>query len=602
MFILKNGQVYQGTGNDKNDILQLLADYMAEYGGRRPTSDELSALGKDAKIPKDLSLYSIHHGNLKEAISKASWYVPKNNPNVLERNEIIKRATDLLIARGVKHFDADLLSELKISDELMKKYFNGVSDLEEETKPGLVAAEVRRRREAAKKYAAEKDEAEKKNKEVEKQMKEKNKETDREVSTSSNHLASKINIPNIKFEDESETKPEVKSEAKPESKVEPESKPEAEPVFESDSKVVNDSGSEESVIESSDYSDEDYEAYEVYEEDCHSEGSESDSGPKTEPESESKAEIETQYEIKPDAKPDAKPEPEIKPDAKPDFKPKSNHKKKKRGGDSEKIEISDAELDEIASILDMNGSVLKNYYLLCQHRGYVVLQGELAQTTTLLREKKGIREILPCWDFLKKTFGPSCLYDALFGLPFKERYRTVSRAESQKAQLSPEELEMHNEGKRRLQGFLDSNWENSQTRRKPNRLKGADSGVATKVQQIAERVSSEAEGQEKKVVADVPVETKEEDMGKNDETTEETREEERIKENNFPNKKEVVDTDVSESSTTNPNSNTKVSVIKVGNGMVQVTITREPITMAIPEGVHINMNVSLPEETVNVVI
>lgn len=576
MFELKNGQVYQGTGNDKNDILQLLSDYMAEYGGRKPTSDELSALGEDAKIPKDLNLYSIHYGDLKEAISKASWYVPKNNSNVLERNEIIKKATDLLIARGVKHFDADLLSELGISDELMKKYFNGVSDLEEETKPGLVAAEVRRRREAAKKYAAEKAEAEKKNKEVEKQMKEKNKETDREVSISSNHLASRINIPNIKFEDESE--------AKPESKVEPKSKTEPE--------AINDSGSEETIIEPSEYSEEDYEAYEVYEEDCSTKGPETDSEskpgpmitlepePKAEPKSGSKAEIETQYEIKPDVK--------------PDFKPKSNHKKKKRGSDSEKIEISDAELDEIASILDMNGSVLKNYYLLCQHRGYVVLQGELAKTTTLLREKKGIREILPCWDFLKKTFGPSCLYDALFGLPFKERYRTVSRAESQKAQLSPEELEMHDLGKQRLQEFLDSNWENSQTRRKPNRLKGANSGVATKVEQIAKKVSDGVE-EEKKKVLEAKEEVNMSSNANNGNGNNNFNNEPNIP-NNDPN--EVIDPCASESTAASP----KITVTKVGNGMVQVTIAREPITMTIPEGVHINMNVSLPEETVNVVI
>ena len=588
MFYLKNGEAYQkGTGIDKVDIIQLLANYMTRFGGRKPTPEELSGLGKDEELPQDLNLYSTHYANFDEAVKKAGFYVPKNNPAVVERNDFIRRATDLLVARGVKEADLSsaqgvkeygdlIVSELKISDGLMKKYFNGISDLVEEAKPGLRAAEVRRRMEMAKvrkeQEAAAAAESEKKQKEITKQMKEKNKESNREDSGSSKSLTSRINVPAV---------PVV-----------------ADKVESNPSSDSGDPDLEYDAVEVSEYNADDFEAYDdsVSEEldsdpELGSElKSEAEGETKPEPEAETKLEAETEAESKTEsAGPVLNPVVKLEVSSEPKVIPKSNHgKKKKRGGDSEKIEISYAELDEIASILDMNGSVLKNYYLLCQHRGYVVLQGELAKTTTLLREKKRIREVLPCWDFLKKTFGPSCLYNELFGLPFKERHRTVSRAESQKAQLSPEELENHNVGKQRLQEFLDSNWENSHTRRKPNRFKEANSGVATKVQQIAERVSSEAEEQEKKVVADVPVETKEEDMVKNEtETTEETREEERIKENNFPNKKD---------------NNAKVSVIKVGNGMVRVTITREPITMMIPEGVHINMNVSLPEETVNVVI
>ncbi len=538
MFKLRNGKVYQGTGNDKEDLRVLLTKYMTKFGGRKPTSAELMKLGKNEEMPLDINIYSTHFGGLDEAIKQAGFWIPKNNPIYMEREEFTKKAAEITLKHHAVHFDVSMLNELDISDELLEKYYGNVFGLDREIQPTIRAAEVSRKKQLAIAYQAklnaEKKAAEKEAKEVEGQMKEKNKESDRPL-TNSNHLTSTLNMPTI------EPKPEVKPEPEPVVEEPKNEEPEAEVKVEP----------EEAVAEYSEASTDDDEYY-LLDEDS---------------ESVYEAEQPTTEEPEPEVE---TPEPEPEPKPKPEAPAKTSKKKKEKKFEKAKnVEVSDEELDKIAALME-EGKSLKNYYSLCQYEGYVVLQDRLTRIGILLREKKNLAEVLPSWGTLRKTFGPSCKYDEVFGLPFKNFRHTLNRQKTQEAQLTSADLERFERGKQNLRGFLESNWENIPTRKK-------------KAPEYREKVEYK-EKLEYKEETKVEVKEEEKDMDNS---------------NNFPNNSTVEERALpveTESLTTKA----KISTISKGNGVMQIMIEREPIVITLPEGVHINMKVTLPKEVIDV--
>lgn len=375
--VLKSGEVYKSsTNNDEADLLQMLADYMAEFGGREPTFDELSKVpaldknGKSVLLPKEINVYTTRTrcSTFAAAIAAARRLIPSEK--TARRDEIIKKVAVECVSKNTNWIDDAMLSRLGVTKDELKRFFNGgVMGLKKEIEPSVRAEKVRRQRELRKQQ---------------------------EEVKPSQPLASTIVVP-------AEVLKAVETAPEEEAKVEPVTELKEEPMQVTDIEASERGYSVEA--ESDAVADDEYYYYEE------------DESVSIEPY--------VEYEGMETEETEPQPEPEAVPVIESVLEPQP-----KMAGSDVLNTLMDARTED----------KFENYHFLCVLNEHIVPQTDLRVYRDRIKDeyKEEANSVLPNWDALQKHFGPCYKWGELFSLPYKSDkiQRMMERAKEQAAQKS----------------------------------------------------------------------------------------------------------------------------------------------------------------------
>ncbi len=395
---LNNESYYESpSGDKKQELLELLRDYMVKHNNMNPT---LNDLRDDPLMPEQTgkNIYSTYFGDLPKAVFKAQRMIPKNDTDEKLEKDLMDKVLDACFQHGNDHSWISEASLIKIGIAMkdVNRFYGNIKKFKEAVKDRLWAQKHNRNKKRDKPFSQPRE-------------------------NDSQRLASTVTVPTAVLKSVAEAREETKD-PEPTVKVGElgcvESNPPklaakefAEKIAE---KVIERTAEESPEYTQGTDSADDY--YLIDEEHEHSESSsEQPFGTETvaiDVVAETKSENTSDVEVEPEVEVKVESEPKLESESASELK------------------------TEAESEIDFGEDCCENYRKICLAKGYIIAQTELREL-----RKNGYGSILPFWEKLIKKFGPCYDWDTIIGVPFKTEKQTAYMKAMKEKAMKPVEPE-----------------------------------------------------------------------------------------------------------------------------------------------------------------